>query len=132
MPQAIAVCRDSKWAQLCTLSWRDACHGVQPHIPLQDESSRVFSWGLRQIALFPQCLRSGDIAFYFFSPPIPGQITCNLYSQTKSQDATRHFIDDMTEEDFENLIVNLQPEAGIFPDYEARIIRQSANGGWAS
>ena len=91
----------------------------------------MFSWGLRQIALFPQSLRSGNIIIYLSSPPIPGQITFNFYSQTKSWDATRHFIDDMTKEDFENLVVNLQPGAGIFPDYEARIIRQSANGEWA-
>ena len=49
---------------------------------------------------------------------------CNLYSQTKSQEAMRHVFDDMIEEDeaFEDLVGNLPPMAGIFPDYPAPII----------
>ena len=57
---------------------------------------------------------------------------CNLYSQTKSQDAMRHVFDDMLEDD-EELIDNsgnLPPMPGIFPDYPAPIIRHGANGGF--
>lgn len=57
---------------------------------------------------------------------------CNLYSQTKSQDAMRHVFDDMREGD-EELIDdagNLPPMAGIFPDYPAPIIRNGPGGGW--
>ena len=57
---------------------------------------------------------------------------CNLYSQTKSQDAMRHVFDDMVEEDevYEDLGGNLPPMAGIFADYAAPIIRHRASGGW--
>lgn len=57
---------------------------------------------------------------------------CNLYSQTKFQDAMRHVFDDMLEED-EELIDssgNLPPMPGIFPDYAAPIIRHRPQGGW--
>lgn len=57
---------------------------------------------------------------------------CNLYSQTKSQDAMRHVFDDIREGD-EELIDstgNLPPMAGIFPDYPAPIIRHGSQGGW--
>lgn len=56
---------------------------------------------------------------------------CNLYSQTKSQDAMRHVFDDMVEEDdaFEDVVGNLPPMAGIFPDYPAPIIRTRVAGG---
>ncbi|MDQ1850656.1 SOS response-associated peptidase family protein [Gemmobacter fulvus] len=57
---------------------------------------------------------------------------CNLFSQTKSQDAMRHVFDDMCEED-EVLIDtsgNLPPMTGIFPDYAAPIIRHGPQGGW--
>ena len=42
---------------------------------------------------------------------------CNLYSQTKSQDAMRHVFDDMNEEDenFEDLVGNLQPTQAFSP-----------------
>ena len=56
---------------------------------------------------------------------------CNLYSQTKSQDAMRHVFDGVRDEG-EELIDstgNLAPMAGIFPDYAAPIIR-AAPGGW--
>lgn len=55
---------------------------------------------------------------------------CNLYSQTKSQDAMRHVFDDMIEQDevYEDAAGNLPPMAGIFPDYAAPIIRQGALG----
>lgn len=51
---------------------------------------------------------------------------CNLYSQTKSQDAMRHVFDDMVDGDevYEDLTGNLPPMTGIFPDYEAPIIRR--------
>ena len=57
---------------------------------------------------------------------------CNLYSQTKSQDAMRHVFDDMVEGDegFEDLTGNLPPMAGIYPDYAAPIIRHGPQGGW--
>lgn len=61
---------------------------------------------------------------------------CNLYSQTKSQDAMRHVFDDMRGEDEELIDTsgNLPPMAGIFPDYAAPIIRprmaEGAPGGW--
>ncbi|WP_374395630.1 SOS response-associated peptidase [Tabrizicola sp.] len=57
---------------------------------------------------------------------------CNLYSQTKSQDAMRHVFDDMREDDDEliDLTGNLPPMAGIFPDYPAPIIRHGPEGSW--
>lgn len=57
---------------------------------------------------------------------------CNLYSQTKSQDAMRHVFDDMREEDEELIDTsgNLPSMAGIFPDYPAPIIRRGPQGGW--
>jgi putative SOS response-associated peptidase YedK len=55
---------------------------------------------------------------------------CNLYSQTKSQDAMRHVFDDMVAEgeDLVDLAGNLPPMAGIFPDYAAPIIRPGPQG----
>lgn len=77
---------------------------------------------------------------------------CNLYSQTKSQDAMRHVFDDMLLGDNEDgvfeqssplhegmlrhggmlqdLTGNLPPMAGIFPDYAAPILRHAPQGGW--
>lgn len=55
---------------------------------------------------------------------------CNLYSQTKSQDAMRQAFDGMLEDD-EELIDsagNLPPMPGIFPDYAAPIIRIAPTG----
>ena len=56
---------------------------------------------------------------------------CNLYSLTKTQDAMRHVFDGVVEEGegVEDLLGNLPPMAGIFPDYAAPIIR-AAQGGW--
>jgi putative SOS response-associated peptidase YedK len=56
---------------------------------------------------------------------------CNLYSQTKSQDAMRHVFEDMVEENetFEDVLGNLPTMAGIFPDYPAPIIRPRFTGG---
>jgi putative SOS response-associated peptidase YedK len=55
---------------------------------------------------------------------------CNLYSQTKSQDAMRHVFDAMIDpgEVFDDVAGNLPPMAGIFPDYAAPIIRQGPQG----
>lgn len=66
------------------------------------------------------------------SPDSPDQPMCNLYSQTKSQDAMRHVFDHMIEEDedFEDMVGNLSPMARIFPDYPAPIIRHCTDGGW--
>lgn len=57
---------------------------------------------------------------------------CNLYSQTKSQDAMRHVFDHIVEEGdaFEDLTGNLPPMTGIYPDYAAPIIRHGPSGGW--
>ena len=57
---------------------------------------------------------------------------CNLYSQTKSQDAMRHVFDNVVEggEAFEDLTGNLPVMAGIYPDYAAPIIRHGPQGGW--
>ncbi len=51
---------------------------------------------------------------------------CNLYSQTKGQDAMRHVFDgpDVPEDD----IGNLPPMPGIYPDYMAPIIRHGDRG----
>ena len=56
---------------------------------------------------------------------------CNLYSQTKSQDAMRHVFDEMLTkgEAFADTTGNLPAMAGIFPDYAAPIIRQG-RAGW--
>lgn len=57
---------------------------------------------------------------------------CNLYSQTKSQDAMRHVFDNMVKEgeDLVDLTGNLPPMAGIYPDYAAPIIRHGPQSGW--
>lgn len=55
---------------------------------------------------------------------------CNLYSQTKSQDAMRHVFDAVAEGDEELIDTagNLPPMPGIFPDYAAPIIRAAPTG----
>ncbi|AMY68276.1 SOS response-associated peptidase [Frigidibacter mobilis] len=55
---------------------------------------------------------------------------CNLYSQTKSQDAMRHVFDAVVDqgEPFEDKAGNLPPMPGIYPDYSAPIIRHGARG----
>jgi putative SOS response-associated peptidase YedK len=75
---------------------------------------------------------SGNVLQSIAKPPSPDQTMCNLYSQTKSQDAMRHVFDDMIEagENFEDLAGNLPPMAGIFPDYQAPILRHGACDGW--
>ncbi|MDE4142161.1 SOS response-associated peptidase [Phaeobacter gallaeciensis] len=57
---------------------------------------------------------------------------CNLYSQTKSQDALRHLFDDMVEGDEElvDSTGNLPPQPGIWPDYPAPIIRHGESAAW--
>jgi putative SOS response-associated peptidase YedK len=57
---------------------------------------------------------------------------CNLYSQTKSQDAMRHVFDAVAEdgEVVDDLTGNLPPMPGIYPDYPAPIFRHAPNGGW--
>lgn len=55
---------------------------------------------------------------------------CNLYSQTKSQDAMRHLFDDVLEGEVEDLTGNLASQPGIYPDYPAPILRHGLNGGW--
>ncbi|RID89820.1 SOS response-associated peptidase [Gemmobacter lutimaris] len=59
---------------------------------------------------------------------------CNLYSQTKSQDAMRHVFDDVLEDDEELIDTsgNLPATPGIWPDHPAPIIRHLAGGNGAS
>lgn len=45
---------------------------------------------------------------------------CNLYSFTKGPDAIRAFVDT-----FMNCVGNLPPQPGIFPDYQAPILRNN-------
>ena len=57
---------------------------------------------------------------------------CNLYAQTKSQDAMRQVFRDVLE-DGEDLIDTagiLAPASGIFPGYSALIIRCSEGRNW--
>ena len=57
---------------------------------------------------------------------------CNLYSQTKSQDAMRQVFQEVMEPD-EELIDdtgNLPPMPGIWPDYPAPIFRPAPGRGW--
>jgi putative SOS response-associated peptidase YedK len=57
---------------------------------------------------------------------------CNLYSQTKSQDAMRHVFEDVLQdgEVLMDTAGNLPPLPGIWPDYTAPIIRFHPMGGW--
>ncbi|WP_283180059.1 SOS response-associated peptidase family protein [Gemmobacter sp. 24YEA27] len=57
---------------------------------------------------------------------------CNLYSQTKSQEAMHQVFRDVLEEDEELIDTagNLAPDSGIFPDYAAPIIRRSKGRDW--
>lgn len=57
---------------------------------------------------------------------------CNLYSQTKSQDAMRHLFNDMLGENEElvDSTGNLPPQPGIWPDYPAPIIRHGESAAW--
>lgn len=72
------------------------------------------------------------LVLFTFILVIPGPSMCNLYSQTKGQDAVRHVFDTMLEDDDQlvDLTGNLPSLAGIFPDYSAPIITQGARGGW--
>nr|WP_140846792.1 SOS response-associated peptidase family protein [Paracoccus sp. FO-3] len=57
---------------------------------------------------------------------------CNLYAQTKSQDAMRQVFQDVVEAD-EDLIDetgNLPAMTGIWPDYPAPIVRCAPEGQW--
>ncbi len=55
---------------------------------------------------------------------------CNLYSQTKSQDAMRHVFDDLQDDDevLEDETGNLPAQPGIYPDYVAPILRRGPSG----
>ncbi len=57
---------------------------------------------------------------------------CNLYSQTKSQDAMRHLFNDMLKDDEElvDSTGNLPTLSGIWPDYPAPIIRHGQDTTW--
>jgi len=49
---------------------------------------------------------------------------CNLYSHTKGQAAIRALVDDLFDR-----AGNLAPQPGIYPDYDAPIVRHAADGG---
>jgi len=55
---------------------------------------------------------------------------CNLYSQTRSQDAMRHVFEAVLEADeaLEDSAGNLPPMPGIYPDYSAPILRAGPRG----
>jgi len=57
---------------------------------------------------------------------------CNLYSQTKPQDAMRQVFDGLmgNGEDLVDTTGNLPAMAGIFPDHAAPILRHGVGGGW--
>ena len=65
-----------------------------------------------------------------FLPLILDRPVCNIYSQTKSQDAMRHVFDDVVEGDdvLEDEVGNLPPLPGIYPDYAAPILRRGPSG----
>lgn len=55
---------------------------------------------------------------------------CNLYAQTKPQDALRHAFDQIAADDglIEDLTGNLPSMPGIWPDYPAPILRRGTQG----
>lgn len=57
---------------------------------------------------------------------------CNLYAQTKSQDAMRQVFRDVLDdgEDLMDTAGNLAPASSIFPDYAAPIICHSEGRNW--
>ncbi|WP_283179377.1 SOS response-associated peptidase family protein [Gemmobacter sp. 24YEA27] len=57
---------------------------------------------------------------------------CNLYAQTKSQDAMRQVFRDALGQDEELIDTtgNLAPASGLFPDYPAPIIRHGNGRSW--
>tara|TARA_R110002073_G_scaffold33647_1_gene100887 strand:+ start:439 stop:1197 length:759 start_codon:yes stop_codon:yes gene_type:complete len=77
--------------------------------------------------LFWQCSR-----LFNRSRILKALLMCNLYSQTKSQDAMRSLFSDVLQgdEQLEDTIGNLPPLAGIWPDYAAPIIKANDVGGW--
>ena len=79
-------------------------------------------FGRIQNAPFPspsiwQCSDSSPLA------DSPDPLMCNLYSQTKSQDAMRHVFDAVVEEDedFEDVNLNLPPMAGSLRSTQPRL-----------
>eukprot|EP01031_Cornospumella_fuschlensis_P004850 gene4850-6067_t len=79
--------------------------------------SALWAWQFRPPFELSKCsaIVPGD------SPSVAAM--CNLYSQTKSQDAMRHIFD-VVEDD----TGNLPPLTGIFPDYPAPIITATPQG----
>jgi len=55
---------------------------------------------------------------------------CNLYSQTKSQDAVRHLFEEVLTGAMNDQTGNLPSQPGIYPDYSAPIVRHAPSGGW--
>lgn len=75
-------------------------------------------------------LADGTMSPTYSSPYMPSgrkedPEVCNLYSQTKSQDAMRQLFD----LPFTDLTGNLAPLPEIFPDQKAPIVRHAADGG---
>ncbi|WP_299132698.1 SOS response-associated peptidase [uncultured Amaricoccus sp.] len=85
----------------------------------------------RMIEAFPELvLADGTDTPHYYSPHLSlghrepgGTAICNLYSQTKSQEAMRRLFPDARD-----LLGNLQPLPGIYPDMAAPIVRPSAEG----
>jgi hypothetical protein len=65
------------------------------------------------------------------APMIPDSPMCNLYSQTKSQDAMRHVFDDMLigDETLEDLTSNPPAQTDISPDCAPPILGRGSQGG---
>ncbi len=57
---------------------------------------------------------------------------CNLYSQTKGQDAIRQLFDPVlaANETWKDSVGNLEAQSKIWPDMQAPIIRRSSDNGW--
>ncbi|MCY4152462.1 MAG: SOS response-associated peptidase family protein [Aestuariivita sp.] len=57
---------------------------------------------------------------------------CNLYSQTKGQDAIRQLFDPVlaANETWKDSVGNLETQSKIWPDMQAPIIRRSSDNGW--
>ncbi|MCZ4345523.1 SOS response-associated peptidase [Devosia neptuniae] len=51
---------------------------------------------------------------------------CNLYSHTSNRQAIIDFVKEVNR--FHDSVGNLEPQPGIFPDYAAPIVRNTANG----
>lgn len=84
------------------------------------------------LAAFPQLVLADDTMSAVYTSPYIGpaagrgeeQDVCNLYSQTKSQEAMRQLFPAA-----QDRLGNMPPLPGIFPDYPAPIVRNAEAGG---